>query len=242
MDDPSRRGLPKLRSDPGLGDDAGMLRRFGSPAFLWAGVIAPILFTSVYLVEGATRPGYDPIRHQVSLLSLGDGGWVQVVSFLVNGPLLIGFAIAMRARLGDGSGALAGPVALGLAGLGLIVAGLFSSQPLFGYPPGTRPGMATEVTPTSLLHVFGAFLLIFGIIAAAMIFARRFRQAGAVGWAVASFGAGLVVFVSFGASGGGPSGELLFPEVSGLLQRIALVTGLGWVAALASSEIAAARS
>ena len=217
-----------------------MLRRIGSPAFLWAGVIAPILFTGVYLVEGATRPGYDPSRHQVSLLSLGEGGWVQVASFLVNGPLLVAFAIAMRARLAAGSGALAGPVALGLAGLGLIVAGLFSTQALFGYPPGTPAGMATDVTPTSVLHVFGAFLIIFGLISAALVLARRYWQSGARGWATASLAAALVVFVFFGASGGGPSGRLLFPEVSGLLQRIALVTGLGWVAAIAISEISSA--
>jgi len=30
--------------------------------FLWAGVAAPIVFTTVYLVDGATRTGYDPMR------------------------------------------------------------------------------------------------------------------------------------------------------------------------------------
>lgn len=66
----------------------GTLGRIGSPAVLWAGVVAPLLFTGVHVVEGATRPRYDPCRHQVSLLSLGPGGWVQVATFLVTGILL----------------------------------------------------------------------------------------------------------------------------------------------------------
>ena len=45
--------------------------------------------------------------------------------------------------------------------------------------------------------------------------------------------AGVVVIVAFGASGGGPSGELVFPTTAGLIQRIALSAGLGWVLAVA---------
>ena len=41
---------------------------------MWAGVIGPALFIIVFLVEGAVRSGYDPVRMQVSYLSLGDAG------------------------------------------------------------------------------------------------------------------------------------------------------------------------
>ena len=205
-------------------------------------MIAPVLFTGVYLVAGATRAGYDPLRHQVSLLSLGDGGWVMVANFLATGTLLTVFAVALRTHLRDGPGSLAGPVALGFVGLGLILAGLFSTQPLFGYPPGTPEGMATDVSPTSVLHVLGAFLLVFGLIAATFVLARRFRHEKRAGWAIGSALVGLVVFVFFGASGGGPSGQLLFPTISGLLQRISLIAGLGWVAAIALSEIRSSRT
>ena len=210
-----------------------MLARLSAPAFLWAGIVGPIQFTAVYLVEGASRPGYDPMRHQVSLLSLGPGGAVQVVSFLVTGTLLLLFAVALTARLGCGPGGTAGPLAIAIAGSGCIIAGLFSTQPLFGYPPGTPEGMATVVTVASLLHVLGAGLLFFGLVAAALVLARRFWREGDTGWALGSVGAAVVVFVCFGASGGGPSGQLLFPETSGLIQRVSLVAGLGWVAAIA---------
>lgn len=217
-----------------------MLRRFAPRGLLWAGIAAPILFTGVYLIDGAIRPGYDPMRHPVSLLSLGDGGWVQVASFILNGALLAVFAVALRARLHGGRAAVAGPAAIGASGLGMIVAGVFSTQPLFGYPPGTPVGMATAVELTSVLHLVGAMLLFFGLVVAAVALARRFRQAGAHAWAILSLAVGVVVFVFFGASGGGPSGQL-FPEVGGLLQRVSLVAGLGWVAAIAVLEIRAPR-
>jgi len=201
--------------------------------FLWAGVAAPILFTTVYLVDGATRTGYDPLRHQVSLLALGNRGWLMTVNFLVTGVLLIVFAAGVRAWLRDGPGAQATPVAIAVAGAGLLLAGIFPTQPLFGYPPGTPEGMAIDVTPASLAHLLGAFLFLFGLIAAALSFAVRSWRGGSSAWAVGSLAVAAVVFVSFGASGGGPSGQLMFPDVSGLLQRVALISGMGWVLALA---------
>jgi len=220
-----------------------MLARLARPAFLWAGVVGPALFVAVFLIDGATRAGYDPSRHQVSLLSLGDRGWVQTLSFLVTGALLILFAIALRAHLAAGPSAMAarsGPVAIGVSGLGFVLAGVFPTQPLFGYPPGAPAGMATDITAGSLVHVGAAMLLFFGLIVAAAVFARRFWRVRARGWAVGSALAAVIVFVAFGASGSGPSGELLLPASAGLVQRIALVTGLGWVLLLAVHEISIA--
>jgi hypothetical membrane protein len=211
-----------------------VLRRLRAPAVLWAGVIAPLLFTVVYMVEGGTRPGYDPLRHQVSLLSLGEGGWIQTASFLVTGALLIAFAIALRADLREGPGARGVPVAIAVSGVGFVVAALFPTQPLFGYPPGTPDGMATDISASSLLHVTGAGLLFFGLVVAALVLANRDRRAGDTVWVVASVVAAVTVFVFFGLSGGGPSGQLLFPGASGLLQRVSLVVGLGWIAAIAA--------
>jgi hypothetical protein len=210
-------------------------------ACLWAGVAAPILFTTVYLIEGATRLGYDPLRHQVSLLSLGDRGWVQTLSFLVTGALMLVFAIGLRGWLWGGPSGRVTPAAVAVAALGLFLAGVFPTQPLFGYPPGTPEGMARDISPGSVLHVLGAILFFFGLIVAAVAFAVRSWREESTGWAVASAGAAVVIFVCFGASGGGPSGELLFPNATGLLQRIALLAGLGWVLAIALWAIGSLR-
>jgi hypothetical protein len=42
---------------------------------LACGVIAGPLFVLVFVVEGATRADYDPLRHPVSSLALGYWGW-----------------------------------------------------------------------------------------------------------------------------------------------------------------------
>ena len=114
---------------------------------MWAGVVGPVLFVAVFLVEGAIRPGYDPVRLQVSYLSLGERGAIQVASFLVTGVLLGAFAIGLRRRLSaaGGRGARGVPIAVGALSLGLLIAGVFSTAPAFGYPPGTPDGFPTSV-------------------------------------------------------------------------------------------------
>ena len=57
-----------------------------APSTRWllaGGVIGPVLFVLVFLVEGATRPGYSAWRNFVSQLSLSDQGWEQVANFLI---------------------------------------------------------------------------------------------------------------------------------------------------------------
>ena len=59
----------------------------GAPAnrllLVACGSLGGLVFTAVYLVEGATRPGYDAGTQAISALSLGPGGWVQQVDFIL---------------------------------------------------------------------------------------------------------------------------------------------------------------
>jgi hypothetical membrane protein len=205
-------------------------------ALLIGGVVGPVLFLLVFLVEGALRPGYDPMRHQVSLLSLGDRGWIQVLSFLICGSLIAGFGMGLWSVLEPGRAAIGGPIGIVLAGIGLIVAGAFSVQPSFGYPPGAPSGIP-DPDLASYLHVVGAFLFFFGMIAAAALFAGRFHTAGRRGWAWYSGLSAAIVLVFFAASSGGPDGQPLVPDYVGLLQRVSIIVGLVWLAALAASFI-----
>lgn len=52
---------------------------------LTCGIIASILFVATFLIDGATRTGYDPLYHSVSSLSLGERGWLQIGNFIVTG-------------------------------------------------------------------------------------------------------------------------------------------------------------
>ena len=55
---------------------------------LSCGLILGPVFVVVFLVEGATRLAYDPVRLPVSLLVLGEGGWTQTANFLLDGLAL----------------------------------------------------------------------------------------------------------------------------------------------------------
>lgn len=96
----------------------------------WAGVIGPSLFVVVFLVEGWLRPGYDPAADYVSALSLGERGWVQVTSFLIVGVCLLLFTVAVAGEFPDGAASRAGPILLGIIGVGLLLSGPFVMDPV----------------------------------------------------------------------------------------------------------------
>ena len=64
-------------------------------ALLTCGAIAGPLFVVIFLVEGATRTGYNPLRHPVSSLALGNFGWMQTANFIVAGLLMVAFALGL---------------------------------------------------------------------------------------------------------------------------------------------------
>ena len=69
---------------------------------LGCGVLAGSLFITVALAQAFTRPGFDVLRHPISLLSLGTLGWVQITDFVGSGVLLVALAIGVRLRAGSG--------------------------------------------------------------------------------------------------------------------------------------------
>src|SRR6516164_4035451 len=148
---------------------------------LAAGTAGGLVFTGVYLAEGATRAGYAALAQPVSALSLGPGGWVQQLNFIVFGVLAGLSAAGWRAALAPGRGAVAFPVLRAVAGVGLVMDGLFAQDPSGGYPPGARAA--------------GCFVL-----AARFAAEPLWRR-----WAVpaAAAGVAIIVFIAaFGAAGG----------------------------------------
>ena len=110
---------------------------------LIAGTAGGLVFTGVYLAEGAARAGYRALAQPISALSLGPGGWVQQLNFIVFGMLVCASAAGWRAALSPGRGAAAFPVLRVAAGVGLVMDGLFSQDPSGGYPPGAQAAAAT---------------------------------------------------------------------------------------------------
>ena len=50
-----------------------MARKLATQLMLLCGVLGPVFFTAVFLIEGAVRPGYDAWQTTISTLSLGPG-------------------------------------------------------------------------------------------------------------------------------------------------------------------------
>jgi hypothetical membrane protein len=202
---------------------------------LTCGAIGPLLFIIVFLIEGATRPGYSAWRDYVSDLSLSDQGWMQVANFLICGLLTLGFAVGLRLVLRTGKGSIGGPLLLGIFSLGLIVAGLFTTDPNLGYPPGSP--MSGPRTLHGTVHGVAGLVVFFSVALASLIMARRFAgDPRWKGWTAYSIVTGIVVIVFFIASTGASVLDetgTLPNSPTGLLQRIAIIVGWGWVALLA---------
>src|SRR3977135_2182016 len=96
---------------------------------LACGVVAGPLFMVVALVQAFTRPGFDLRRHAISMLSLGDLGWVQIAHFELPGLLAIALAVGMRRALHPGPAGTWGPPLIAAYGLGFIIAGIFRIDP-----------------------------------------------------------------------------------------------------------------
>jgi hypothetical protein len=197
---------------------------------LACGVAGPIAFVGGFLILGATRAAYDPARQFVSLLSLGPGGWAMTAVFLVSGALVGAAAIGLRRALDAGVGRRWIPIAVGLAGLGLVVAGVFPTDAIQGYPPGAPTVMPASASPTAAIHLAAA-LLIFGFLpVAALVAARRLGRAGRRLAAVSSAASGIVMVVANAVTSAAPGTVGLFPEIAGSLQRVSLVAGFAWLA------------
>ena len=107
---------------------------------LAAGVIAGPLYILVGVVQILIRPGFDIRRHELSLMSNGDLGWIQIANFVVTGLLVIACAIGMRLVLRGSRGGTWGPLLVAVYGAGLIAAGAFVADPMNGFPPGAPAG------------------------------------------------------------------------------------------------------
>jgi hypothetical protein len=137
----------------------------GTMLLLAAGPAAALLFTLVWVVEGARRADYRPSYHPISALSLGPGGWVQATSFIVAGTLLAAFAGGVRLA----EQLVAVPVLLALAGLGLIGAGALPMDPMRGYPPGAIDGDPDDHSWRHRWHDNASIAVFLAIPAAAVV-------------------------------------------------------------------------
>lgn len=210
--------------------------RPGRRGLLSCGAVAGPLFVSVFLIEGARRPDYKPLRHPVSSLSLGPQGWVQVANFAATGALYVAGAAGLARSPGQAAFGRIAAAALGATGLGLLGSAVFRTDPVSGYPPGT-PDAPAETTATGTMHTVAALPIFLGIPAAALACTWRFHRSGRPGWAAYSAATGASMLATMGLAGSGFSQDPRLVNYAGLFQRTAIVTGFSWLTALSRAHL-----
>jgi hypothetical membrane protein len=176
---------------------------------LTAGMVAGPFYLLVAILQVLFRPGFDITRHDLSLMSNGPLGWIQITNFIVTGLWLLAGAYGLRKALTRTPGGKWGPMMLALYGLGLITAGIFVADPMNGFPPGSQH--MNEITTSGILHLISGSVGFVGLIAACFIFARRFARQKEKNWRNFSLVTGTLFFFAFIgiASGSQPGSKLL---------------------------------
>jgi hypothetical protein len=185
---------------------------------LACGVIAAPVNIAVFTVEGALRPGYSPIRDFTSFLSLGPDGWINVANFIVFGVLMMAFAAGVRMVIRTGPAAPAGPILLGISGIGMMAAGLFVAD-----------AASSAVTTHGSLHIAASVLFLAAMTAGCFVFASHYQlMPNGARFARYCRMTGVAFAVLFGAppvlDGAG---------IAGLLQRIGILVLSTWIVLLA---------
>jgi len=136
---------------------------------------------------------------------------VQRVNFAVFGAAIIASAAGWRRALNPGPGARAYPLLRGIAGLGLIMDGVFSQDPAPGYPAGAN---ASHPTMHGQVHALFAFVAIMALAASCLILGHRLAaEPQWRRWTAPAVTTGvltIVLIAAFGAMGahGGVTGLL----------------------------------
>ena len=142
--------------------------------------------------------------------------------------MLVGYAAALR-RADCG---WATPILVALVGLGLIGAGIFATDPINGYPPGSP--VPSPRTMHGVLHDLCSTPVFLALPVACLVMARRLGRWGARRWRVYSIITALLCWTLFVLAGVGFDGAVAsFVPIGGLWQRLCLIVGFGWLAALA---------
>jgi hypothetical protein len=181
------------------------------------GSVGSLLFMVVYLIEGATRPGYAMLQQPISALSLGPGGWMQQVNFIIFGLISLCAALGWRRALAPGAGAVAYPILRAVEAIGLIVDGYFSQDPARGYPLGVSAAVAPSMH--AIIHTSFAVVSITAIALSCFVLAWRFaHEPRWRAWALFAVVVGLLtmVFIAIFGSLNAQPGSL-----AGLFERLA---------------------
>ena len=178
-------------------------------------IVAGPLFLAVSLTQAFTRDGFDLRRHPISLLSLGEFGWIQVANFVVCGALFIAGSVGLRRRLTSGRGRTWAPRLVAVIGAGLVTAGVFVTDAGAGFPAGAPAGAPERISAHGIVHEVGFLAVFAATIALAVVLARRFAAERRWGWLAACVATPLVAIAI-----------TAWPDLDSLSVRLVLTTAV----------------
>ena len=187
---------------------------------LLCGAIAGPLFIFTVLIQDYTRPGFDPRLQPLSLLSLGDWGWVQIVNFALAGVLNLLYAVGLWRRLHPGRAGTWGPILIGAYGFGLILVSIFRTDPANGFPPGVTA--ATNPSWHGAIHALGGLFVFVMLSAALAVFVRLFLAWKERWWAFYCLVSAVLILLIFFTG---------FSNAAFMARTLRLATLIGWMAA-----------
>ena len=153
---------------------------------LTGGIIAGPIYIILELAQMLTREGFEITRHPLSMLSLGDLGWVQITNFIVTGILVLLAAIALR-RLAEADKRLRrGAFLIGLYAVCVIVGGIFVTDPSLGFPPGTPDVYPETFSSHALVHFIAGQIAFLSLIVASFVYGKYFAVNQMRKWATFS--------------------------------------------------------
>ena len=175
-----------------------------------AGLVAPIWFITLVIVQGILQPDYSHIAMPVSALAAWPAGWMQRINFYVFGALMAAFTIALHLSIQPTRYRVVGIAFLFASCVGLVIAGLFPWIMVNAVPTETKPHVVGAV-----LSFSGASL---GLIALSRGMAADARWHSLATYVMATGVTMLILFIALGWFAI-DDGTPLHPW-AGLLQRV----------------------
>jgi len=209
------------------------------------GVVAGSVFVSAFTAIGSRRAGYDWRRHAVSSLADGREGWAQRANFIVVGMFYCVAAKGLSQTRAESAGPSLVPAMIFAAGAGLIGSGVFVTDPVAGFPPSEQAPdcVSPPDAPTRAgkLHNLCAIPIFAGIPAAALTCAASAARRREYGWAAYCAGSAIGMTGTFALFAAAFGGAPRLAGHGGVLQRLSVATGFGWVSALSLRALRASR-
>lgn len=190
------------------------------------GVVAGPFYVVVSLVLAFIRPGFDITHHALSLLMLGEHGWMQQVNFIVTGLMVLAASYGVLRTVRSGRGLAIGSLTA-VYGLCLVLSAVFPPAPMDGFPTEQAQARSGD----GILHLLFGALGFVALAAAAFAYARWAAHRGESRHVHLGMWCGALILVGF--VGGAALAQL---PVGVAALWVAVLAGWLWLA-LASAHL-----